>query len=347
MQPEFDKLNRQIPNLIRQNDNKTPKLYIQAIADLETLVGETVEKQKGAAKKMNAVNTRGLNAVRQKIRKNNKDYVSDIEAYRKDPEEFMKEEEVEEAVVKPKKQPKRSPLETAEAIAGADDDGFTMVGAGGKAMQYTPESILKHLRTIVESRGRKNTDRSEQVRVMEKLVEVATTDYQRIRVLMTLIATRFDTASVSGNQMSQEQWKLAQQEFAQLLTILEENPQIVIIEGAEEWEDDEKQPTLSDSEVFKVPGSVVSYAERLDDELTRSLQHIDPHTAEYVERLIDEGSLYTSIVRAMLYSEGLKKNAQLQPALPQDTLNRVIMRRLEHVYFKVSHSSPLRRHFIY
>ena len=72
-----------------------------------------------------------------------------------------------------------------------DDEGFSTVGRGGKTLQYTPESILKHLRSIVESRGKKNTDRAEQIRIMEKLLEVADTPYRTIRVLLTLISTRF------------------------------------------------------------------------------------------------------------------------------------------------------------
>lgn len=107
-----------------------------------------------------------------------------------------------------------------------------------------------------------------------------------------------------------------------------------MIEGAEEWEDDDKQPTITPGEIFKIPGSVVSFVERLDDELTRSLQHIDPHTSEYIERLTDEGSLYASLVRTLVYVETLKKNSALD--LPQDPVNRVVMRRLEHAYFKVS-----------
>jgi len=207
LQTEFDKLNRQIPALIKQNDGKTPKLYIKAIADLETVMLETIEKQKVSPKKMNAINTRGLNAVRQRIRKNNKDYAKDIDLYREDKEGFMHEEIV-EVVRPPIGRPPRPPPSNGEAILGADDEGFTMVGAGGKAMQYTPESILKHLRTIVEARGRKNTDRLEQIRVMERLRDVAVNDYQKIRVLLTLISTRFDLTSGTGSQMSQEQWKL-------------------------------------------------------------------------------------------------------------------------------------------
>jgi translation initiation factor 3 subunit C len=193
--------------LIKQNDGKVPKPYIKAVADLETTMLETIEKQKVTPKKMNAINTRGLNAVRQKIRKNNKDYSKDIEAYRENEDEFM-EEEVEEVKPSAKKAKKVDLSLGADAVEAADDDGFTMVGAGGRAVQYTPESILKHLRSIVEQRGRKNTDRMEHIRTLEKLFDVAINDYQRIRVLLTVISTRFDLTSGTGNQMPQEQWKL-------------------------------------------------------------------------------------------------------------------------------------------
>ena len=328
---QYDRMNRQIPVLQRDLDGKAPKMYIKTIAEVETQVNEAFEKQKVTPKKMNPIAQRGLNAIRQKIRKNNRDYASDIEAFRSDPDEFMKEDVVEEVAPKVKK-PKKSLLNDENAIEGGDD-GFTMVGAGGKAMVYTAESILKHLRSIVESRGRKNTDRLEQIRVMERLLDVAVSDYQRVRVLLTLIATRFDLTSGTGSQMAQEQWKLAQQEIARLLEILEKVPEIVVIsEGAEEWEDDEKQPTITPGEIFKIPGSVASFVERLDDELTRVLQHVDPHTAEYVERLTDEGVLYTNIVRGMLYVERLKANTKIES--PQDGVNRLVARRLEHVYFK-------------
>lgn len=295
---------------------------------------ETVDKQKNAQKKMSALNTKGLNAVRQRIRKNNKDYATEIEQYRNDKDAYMKEDVVEETTSAPRR-PRRNVADSD--FGGAEDDsGFITVGAGGKAVQYTPESILKHLRGILEARGRKNTDRLDQIKVMEKLMEVAVTDYQRIRILLTLLPTRFDLTSGTGNQMPPEQWKLAEQELTTLLKTLDSNPELIVIEGAEEWEDDEKQPTFTPGEIFKIPGSVVSFVERLDDELTRSLQHIDPHTAEYVDRLRDEGGLYAAIVRCLLYVERLKENPKLQAS--QDNINRVVMRRIEHIYFKVCES---------
>ncbi|KAF2147704.1 hypothetical protein K461DRAFT_263234 [Myriangium duriaei CBS 260.36] len=328
----FDKLNKLVPVLQRDNNGKAPKLYIKTIADLETLTAEAIEKQKVNPKKTSKLASQGLNAMRQKIRKNNRDFATDIEAYRADPDEYTKEEAVEQAAPATKK-PKKTGFDASQDNLD-DDGGFTMVGAGGKAMTYTPESILKHLRTIVESRGRKNTDRAEQIRTMEKLLEVAVTDYQRIRVLLVIVATRFDLSGGTGNQMSQEHWKASQQEISKLLEVLEANTNIIVIENAEEWEDDEKQPTITPGETFKVPGSVVSLAERLDDELTRVLQAVDPHTAEYVDRLSDEASLYQVLVRNMIYCERISADKSLN--VGNDVTNRAVQRRLEHVYFKPS-----------
>ena len=125
----------------------------------------------------------------------------------------------------------------------------------------------------------------------------------------------------------------ADSELGTLLEVLEDNRNMVVVENAEAWEDDEKPPQLTPGEKLKIPGSIVSIVERLDDELTRSLQHIDPHTAEYIERLSDEQALYNKVLRAMLYVEELQKDTKLE--VPQENANRIVMRRVEHIYFKV------------
>lgn len=186
---------------------KPPKIYIKIISDLEDFLNETIAKQKVSTKKMNATNAKGLNAMKQKIKRNNKDYVAELEKYREDKDEYMAVDEEEGFIVVEKtKKPK---ISFANSTEPGDDEGFETVGRGGKTLQYTPESIFKHLRSIVESRGKKNTDRPEQIRIMEKLLDVATTPYQTIRVLLTLISTRFDlTSGSTATFMSQEQWKL-------------------------------------------------------------------------------------------------------------------------------------------
>lgn len=204
---EYDKLNRQLPRLQKDNDGKVPKLYVKTVSDLEEHVQETIDKQKVSTKKMNAIATRGLNAVRQKIRKLNREYQTDIDSYRENKEAFMAEEIVEVVQTPSRRRRIAEDLADGETITDADEGGWEGVGRDGRALKYTPESILKHLRSIVEARGRKNTDKLEQIRIMERLLDVAATDYQRIRVLLLMISTRFDLTSGTGNYMTQEQWK--------------------------------------------------------------------------------------------------------------------------------------------
>lgn len=287
--------------------------------------------QKVSLKKMNATSARGLNAVKQRIRKVVKEYQSQIDEYRADKDDFMESDEEEAAPA-----PRRTAAQVAFAPTAeeGDDEGFsTVVGKGGRVVQFTPEGIFKQLRTIMESRGKKNTDRPEQIKIMEKLNEIAVTPYQQIRVLLTLVSARFDLGSGAATFMPLDHWKAAEKELGQLFSVLEKNKEYIVIENAEEWDDDDKPPTLEAGQKYvKIPGSIVSYIERLDDELVRSLQNIDPHTSEYIDRLQDEGALYNTIVLGQLYYETLRKDSSLE--IPQESLNRIVMRRLEHIYFK-------------
>ncbi|TDZ37024.1 Eukaryotic translation initiation factor 3 subunit C [Colletotrichum spinosum] len=328
---EFDKLNRQVTKL--QEAGKTPKPYIKAVAELEDYMNEAISKQKVTPKKMNATSARGLNAVKQKIKKITKDYQTQVDAYRKDNDAFMESEEEEAAKPAPKASKTARFVDTTADGGLDDDEGFATVGKGGRTLQFTPESIFKHLRSIMETRGKKNTDRQEQIKIMEKLLEIANTPYQKIRVLLTLVSTRFDLGSGGASYMPVEHWKAAEKELTTLIDVLEANKDYVVVENAEEWDDDEKPPSLEkDQKYIKVPGSIVSYVERLDDELTRSLQNIDPHTSEYIDRLTDEGALYNTVFRGQLYYEYLRKDVDLD--VPQESINRIVTRRLEHVYFK-------------
>ena len=107
-----------------------------------------------------------------------------------------------------------------------------------------------------------------------------------------------------------------------------------MLENAEAWDDDDKPPQPTPGTYVKILGSIPSFVERLDDELTRSLQHIDPHAAEYIDRLTDEQTLYNKIVRTLLYTEETAKVESLE--IPQESVNRVLIRRIEHIYFKPS-----------
>ncbi|KAH9485328.1 Eukaryotic translation initiation factor 3 subunit C [Psilocybe cubensis] len=320
---EFDKLVRMVQ---RQHNlsEPIPAFYIRTLVNLETSINTALQKEKEAKKKMNVSNAKALTAMKQKIKKAIKDNESEVRKYQEDPEVFEREYL---ALISRDAAPATAPRAARTAAGATSDqvDEFTTVGKGGKAQQYTSESIFKDLQAVQEARGKKNTDRAEQIRILEILVDVAATSYQRIRVLLALISSRFDYNSSISSHMPTELWLSAQREVDQLVSIVAADPNYSIQEMTEDYDELVERTPATEKGIVRIRGSIISFVDRLDDEFTRSLQNIDPHGTEYVDRLKDEKVLYCTICRAQAFYE---KTSQSEP------LGRVVMRRLEHIYSK-------------
>ena len=123
-------------------------------------------------------------------------------------------------------------------------------------------------------------------------------------------------------------WVAAQKEVDQLINIVATDDHYTVEEITPDYDElAERTPDEEEGGIVRVRGSIISFVDRLDDEFTKSLQNIDPHGTEYVDRLKDEKYLYSTITRAQTYYEKSKNQG--------DSLTRVIMRRLEHIYSKV------------
>ena len=127
-------------------------------------------------------------------------------------------------------------------------------------------------------------------------------------------------------------WVAAQKEVDQLINIVASDNNYTIVEVTPDYDElTERTPDDEPNNVVRVRGSIISFVDRLDDEFTKSLQNIDPHGTEYVDRLKDEKYLYMTITLAQTYYESKTQG---------DSLTRVIMRRLEHIYSKVRGLNP-------
>ncbi|KAG9220785.1 hypothetical protein CCMSSC00406_0002615 [Pleurotus cornucopiae] len=318
---EFDKLIRMVQRQSTVSE-PLPPFFLKTIASLETSVTNTIAKEKEAKKKMNATNAKALTAMRQKVKKTLKEYEKELKQYQADPETF--ERDYLATITRDTAPPQRAPR--VRVVEGDDEDFTTVVPKGVKAMQFTSESIYKNLQSVQEARGKKNTDRAEQIKILEKLLEVAVTSYQRIRVLLALISSRFDYNSSVASHMPVDLWISAQREVDQLVSIVAADSSYSIQEITEDYDElIERTPSGEKDGVVRIRGSIISFVDRLDDEFTKSLQNIDPHGTEYVERLKDEKVLYCTICRAQAFYEQSKQD---------DPLGRVVMRRLERIYSK-------------
>ncbi|TFY81206.1 hypothetical protein EWM64_g2808 [Hericium alpestre] len=293
---EFDKLVR----LVQRQQNVSepvPPFFVRTLVSLESSLNTALSKEKEAKKKMNASNARALTAMKQKVKKSLKEYEKEAKLFQEDPARFEREYAV------------AAPAEAAPA------------------QQKKKKILAEDEEALVQAaRGKKSTDRVDQMRILEKLLQVAETPYQRIRVLLALISARFDYNSSVTSHMPVDLWTSAQREIDQLIAVVIADSSYSIQETTEDYDEYvERSPSEQADGVLRIRGSIISFVERLDDEFMKSLQNLDPHGTEYVDRLKDEKSLYCTICRAQALYE---KTQQSEP------LGRVVMRRLEHIYSK-------------
>lgn len=325
-----------------------PVSFYRCLSQLETFLNESVAAGKG--KKMKAPNAKAMNGMKSKLKKSSKDHEEALTKYNEDPEAFEAQLVAANAPPAPSAAPAKAvssgARDSAAPAAAADgdavDDTFQTVGKGGRALAISSEGLFKSLAAIMEARGRKSTDRNEQVAVLSKLLGVAESTYQRLRVLLALIAARFDYNASANSFMPVEMWNSARSEVDELIRTLAADPSYIVREDTEDYDDSiDRVPNQNgEGSVVAVRGSIISFVDRLDDEFTKHLQNLDPHSTEYLERLRDERLLHATIVRAQVYFESAAQSVaqsasgNTAAAAQQDALARVVMRRLEHVYSK-------------
>lgn len=301
-----------------------PPAFLATIVELEESSNAALKGDKSAAKKMPGAKNKALNSIKQTIKKQVKEFDTVLQEYKKDPEAYAAAYAA--ANVPPKVQRVKVAKATGEGEAQEGDDAdFKTIGKGGRQLNLSADGILSTLKDIFEQRGRKNTDRAETIRILTKLLEVAETTYQKIRVLLALIPARLDY-STNLVSIPHDSWVLCLHEYDQLISLLLDNKDYIVQDNVEEYNELEERTPVGGKRVA-VGGNLVSLLENLDNEFTKTLQHTDAHErgTEYIARLREETPLYVAITKSQALFEREQWN---------DQIARSIMRRLEHTYAK-------------
>ncbi|XP_059474549.1 eukaryotic translation initiation factor 3 subunit C [Neocloeon triangulifer] len=261
---------------------------------------------------------------------------SEEDAYMNIRDRFLKKttEKEEEETKKEKKE--RREREHRKKREEEDDEGGWETVKGGVAIpsekpkMFAKDAdidihiVVRKLGEIMAARGKKRTDRREQIELLHELQGIAEQHSLgpaiHLKIKLAIIAAIFDYTPKVSDAMKPEYWTKLLDRIPDALDVLLAQPDLRVADDIlEENEQFEEAP-------YQIRGCVLTVVERLDEEFVKLLKECDPHSNEYVLRLKDELKVVQIIDQVQTYIERQNK--------PADVC-RIYLRKIEHLYYKL------------
>lgn len=196
-----------------------------------------------------------------------------------------------------------------------------------KDTEVNHEAVMKKLSEIISARGKKSTDRNEQIELLHELATIADTNNLgpavQVKIMFNIVAAIYDYNPNIATCMRSEMWDKCIKNVGDLLELIANNADITV--GENILEDSENVETSP----YRVRGCILTVVERMDEEFTKMLQACDAHSTEYVDRLKDETVVCEMIEKLQAYLEGKATTEEMC---------RVYLKRIEHTYYKFDHT---------
>lgn len=253
----------------------------------------------------------------------------------KKPSDFLAKGEKKEPVTKREKKTKEKSADKKRADEDEEKGWEPVKGSAStfekpklfaKESEISHSNVLKKLVEVLAMRGKKRADKSDQTEMLLELLNISR-QYQlgpaiEIRITLGLISSLLEYNPSVLEHIKISVWEELLKYINLLIDILDANPDVIVNESIDEDEEN------YESSPYKLNGSPVALAERMDAEFLKLLQSSDAHTLEYVERLKHEKAVCQIIDRMQAYYESDMKRTQ------PGELCRVYLLKIDHIYYK-------------
>eukprot|EP00002_Diphylleia_rotans_P002344 TRINITY_DN1149_c0_g2_i1.p1 TRINITY_DN1149_c0_g2~~TRINITY_DN1149_c0_g2_i1.p1 ORF type:complete len:814 (+),score=243.39 TRINITY_DN1149_c0_g2_i1:56-2497(+) len=316
--------------------------FIDVLIQLED-AHTAIQDDKELRNKFSPTTAKAYNALKQSIRKYIRDFQELVTKLRENPAllEAEKTAEAEAARRNEEVDEEDQDDDDDDDEDDEDDDEFTRKAKKAQkkreqaslpamnAADVNDEFIERKLKEISAMRGRRGIPTEELLRQLRFLEENTSNLVKKVEILGRMVTILYDT-NPAHLEMKPQLWKRIYDLIQAILDIAEKNTSIIIdnsddITDTKYGPSDDSQETSEGSETVKISANLLAFIERLEDELIKSLQFLDPHTQDYINRLSDEASFLKLAERSQAYYTS--KSMQRHVA-------RIASRRLEHIYYK-------------
>jgi len=212
-----------------------------------------------------------------------------------------------------------------------NDEGWTEVSKSStkalfpKDTEINHQAVQKKFHEILAVRGKKGTDRSEQIEYFSELKKIAGEhelgEAIDLKLAFTIAAAIMDSTSGADSALKSSLWEKLLTNVEEILKTIESNPDIVFEAKVDENVEDKTKP-------YTLQEDPVTLLERVDAEFIKILQSCDGHSPEYITKLKNEVIVVKFIDQLMNFYE-TKKSDQVSH------LCRIYLMRIEHTYYKL------------
>jgi len=177
--------------------------------------------------------------------------------------------------------------------------------------ELTPEVVLKRMKDIIASRGRRGTDKLQVVEDLKQLCASSATSGAIALKAKTLLCAALLDVSLTKAHMGLAHWKDCFTTLSQIMDQLASDPMVRLSEESnvsENYEDNEEEKMKKSADqvdkepqVQHVMGSLHAFVSNLFSEQRKALQHTDAHHNDYLVWMREEQSMLQLIGRARHY----------------------------------------------